>query len=373
MAIACYAVAIGSALYSDLLSLEVLLVAVVAYAYFALVGLFVYRTSDIVRDGRLTKPALVLLLSFAYVLLPAVVFPSPQCVPIQVIGWEMILSAYSYGNDTAKTKQPRSLSECLFFLLVNPTLVFSERGRRVAEPNVNRSAVARCLLGITGIGGYFGLFAAISAFISSRIDEPETASPIFEYYRFVLTYGAYSAMNYFGQSGRASLEIGMMKLLGWHVPERYHYPFLATGPDAFWRRWNIYIGSWARRYIFFPFGLYAKRRARHLPMVVIKAAAVTVTFTAIGFAHDFSRFAARDFTWSHNWLVAFVFFATMLLIWMGLSASIGSFWANSNKSRKRFYQPIVGFVSWLIFMQLLLIMGWIAYSDLSGGIFARCR
>ena len=36
------------------------------------------------------------------------------------------------------------------------------------------------------------------------------------------------------------------------VPENFNWPYLATSPREFWRRWHITLGSWIRDYLYLP-------------------------------------------------------------------------------------------------------------------------
>src|ERR1700730_9647811 len=80
-------------------------------------------------------------------------------------------------------------------------------------------------------------------------------------YKHFLSYGALQALNlYFAHSGLSSIQIGLIRLLRYQIPERYNYPFLAKSPQEFWRRWNIWLASWAKRYLFFPTAFLLRRR-----------------------------------------------------------------------------------------------------------------
>src|SRR5262249_9207892 len=93
------------------------------------------------------------------------------------------------------------------------------------------------------------------------------------------------AAEYSLQSGLASVQLGMLRQFGYQIPERFRYPLMAQDPLDFWRRWNMYVGSWIRRYVFLPMALRL-RRGTHLPAGLAKAAAFLAAFVVIGFLHD---------------------------------------------------------------------------------------
>jgi D-alanyl-lipoteichoic acid acyltransferase DltB (MBOAT superfamily) len=41
-------------------------------------------------------------------------------------------------------------------------------------------------------------------------------------------------------------------LLGIHFPDNFNWPYLATSPRDFWKRWHITLSSWVRDYLYLP-------------------------------------------------------------------------------------------------------------------------
>jgi alginate O-acetyltransferase complex protein AlgI len=71
------------------------------------------------------------------------------------------------------------------------------------------------------------------------------------YIRIYMDFSAYSDM-----------AIGIARLWGLRIPENFHFPFIATSPTAFWRRWHISLSTWIRDYIYIPLGGSSGSRAR---------------------------------------------------------------------------------------------------------------
>jgi alginate O-acetyltransferase complex protein AlgI len=65
---------------------------------------------------------------------------------------------------------------------------------------------------------------------------------------------AFSMQVYFDFSGYTDMAIGMAKLFGFHFPENFRRPYLATSVSDFWRRWHISLSSWLKDYLYIPFG-----------------------------------------------------------------------------------------------------------------------
>lgn len=65
---------------------------------------------------------------------------------------------------------------------------------------------------------------------------------------------AFSLQIYFDFSGYSDMAIGLGKILGFHFPENFNYPFIAKSATEFWRRWHISLGSFFRDYVYIPLG-----------------------------------------------------------------------------------------------------------------------
>ena len=65
---------------------------------------------------------------------------------------------------------------------------------------------------------------------------------------------AYSLQIYFDFSGYSDMTIGLGRILGFHLPENFNYPYIARSITEFWRRWHISLGSWLRDYVYIPLG-----------------------------------------------------------------------------------------------------------------------
>lgn len=226
------------------------------------------------RNGHL---ALFPLLVAVYLAVPALIFPSFASVTFLVFGWHLLLSTYSCVSEGERLGAPAGMREFLFFLFVNPVLVYSERGRRVT---------ARGLGPLGRVGAGCALMGITSAILrpSYEMLRPESHTVVaFATMRVLAEYGAHS--------GLASVRIGLVGLRGWWVPECYRYPLLADSPLDFWRRWNTYFGSWLSRYVLVPLS----RRMGTLAVGVKLPTALFLTFLASGAIHEiYTILANRD-------------------------------------------------------------------------------
>lgn len=222
------------------------------------------------------------------------------------VGWEAMLSAYSFCVDTAGTRP--AFGSYVFFTFVNPAIVYSRRGTVVAPPALNGPGLLRITLGVCALlaSGVIASLADRTALLATGAGAASAANKI--------------ASAYFAYSGLASVQIGFMRQIGVQVPERYPRPYAALSPREFWSRWNTYVGAWVRLYVFRPMAIsLAKARLRHKALG--RAAIIVASFFCIGLLHDFyasfvqQRFALHLTFW-------FVANAIALLTWEALATAL---------------------------------------------------
>jgi hypothetical protein len=257
--------------------------------YYLLVCLGMNRLSRMLGARRITRSAVVVLLFVAFLLIPGVLLPGVAELAFLVVGWELALRAYSYCVETSLPgRAPPPLGESLFFLLVNPTLVYTARGKPVSDPAGARGLV-RSAAGAAVV--FVNLALLTPAVAALRHVKPLSAGPLTAIEIPMLLGLLQFLALYAAHSGLASVQIGAMRQIGWVVPERYRYPFAATSPMDFWRRWNTYFFKWLEAYVYLPLALRAARsHARRWRQLAI----VLVTLVASGLIHDAFSFAGRQ-------------------------------------------------------------------------------
>ncbi len=57
---------------------------------------------------------------------------------------------------------------------------------------------------------------------------------------------------YFDFSAYSHIAIGSARVLGIKFPENFNFPYAATSPRDFWKRWHISLSSWIRDYLYLP-------------------------------------------------------------------------------------------------------------------------
>lgn len=83
-----------------------------------------------------------------------------------------------------------------------------------------------------------------------------------------------SALAFTGQiygdfSGYTDIALGSAALVGFHIPDHFNLPYLATSPVDFWKRWHISLSSWLRDYLYIPLGGDRSHRYRNLMLTML--------------------------------------------------------------------------------------------------------
>lgn len=72
----------------------------------------------------------------------------------------------------------------------------------------------------------------------------------------------YSLQLYLDFQGYSLMAIGVGRMLGFHLPENFRYPYISRSMTEFWRRWHKSLGMWFRDYVYIPLGGNRKGKAR---------------------------------------------------------------------------------------------------------------
>ncbi|WP_437693927.1 MBOAT family O-acyltransferase [Sorangium sp. So ce176] len=256
--------------------IERLAVLCAALGYWVLAAALV---AALVRAGawrRVPAPAALILVAAVWLAAPAALLTGPARAAVVLAGVDGMFSIYSLVRDG----DPRTpLRDSLFFLLVDPTLVLSQRARRVAAPGLRRRDAARLALGVAAVAASVALALAAAPLLSGPRGLAVEA-PL--YARAMAIAGIMALSFYAGHSGVASIQIALLSMLGFRVGERYVFPLAATSPRDFWRRWNVHLGQWLRRYAYIP---CVRSLGRRVPVPVADAIAVLAAFGLCGVLH----------------------------------------------------------------------------------------
>jgi hypothetical protein len=330
--------------------LERLIAGSCAQLYIVLLAPLVHRSADLFSAGRITKPAAFGGMAALFLVVPAVLLPPVLSMPFLTLGWEAMLAATSYTLEGRTERARPTLRDCVFFLVVDPTLVYVARGSRLDEGGLDRRALGRIALGI----GAMACAIALALLGARAVLDVLSGAPA---YALFVAHGVYFFVGrYAALSGLASVQLGAMRLLGYRVPERYRYPFLATSPSDFWQRWNTYVGGWFQRYMLVPLALELRARAPFAGKHGATLSAIA-TLLAIGAFHDFFTYlgALRA---AFGGIAGFSCAALAMVTWMlagSLWRKLSAHLAISNHAAE---PKLVAFISRLATVHVAFMMAW---------------
>lgn len=102
------------------------------------------------------------------------------------------------------------------------------------------------------IGFFKKIFVADNcAIIANHVFDPQTSlnAPW-----AILGAIAFAFQIYGDFSGYTDIARGSALLFGFRLSQNFHFPYFATGPSDFWRRWHITLSTWFRDYVYIPLG-----------------------------------------------------------------------------------------------------------------------
>lgn len=70
----------------------------------------------------------------------------------------------------------------------------------------------------------------------------------------MLASGFFAVQIYCDFSGYTDVARGIGKILGFHFPSNFRWPYFSHNLQEFWRRWHITLFSWIRDYVYIPLG-----------------------------------------------------------------------------------------------------------------------
>ena len=146
------------------------------------------------------------------------------------------------------------LAYCLFIpcLPCSPFMTyqdFSQQSAQAVRPGPRQVGYGLYRMGL-GVVRLMGAAAVMMCYSSKAFVTPLGFSPA-ELWRAAIGFylGLYLVLSFY-----ADLARGYGMLLGIRVPENFDRPLWSPNMLEFWRRWNIAMIAWFRRYLYFPLG-----------------------------------------------------------------------------------------------------------------------
>ena len=74
---------------------------------------------------------------------------------------------------------------------------------------------------------------------------------------------------YYDFSGYSDMAIGLGRILGFHFPENFRYPYCSRSVTEFWRRWHMTLGALFRDYVYIPLGGHRTGKLRWMGNILL--------------------------------------------------------------------------------------------------------
>ena len=140
-------------------------------------------------------------------------------------------------------------------------------------------------------------------------------------------------------SGYSDIAIGAALILGFKVPQNFNFPFFATSPAEFWRRWHISLSTWVRDYVFLPMVINNKKSRLRI------FSSLFTTMFLIGIWHGAG--------WN------FVIFGIIHGLYVGIEASIRSMFPSLRNNS--FLKSRLGKIISILTTQYLIFLSFLAF------------
>jgi len=140
-------------------------------------------------------------------------------------------------------------------------------------------------------------------------------------------------------SGYSDIAIGAALILGFKVPQNFNFPFFATSPAEFWRRWHISLSTWVRDYVFLPMVINNKKSRLRI------FSSLFTTLFLIGIWHGAG--------WN------FVIFGIIHGLYVGIEASIRSMFPSLRNNS--FLKSRLGKIISILMTQYLIFLSFLAF------------
>lgn len=150
---------------------------------------------------------------------------------------------------------------------------------------------------------------------------------------------AYSVQIYCDFAGYTDMALASGLLLGIRLPRNFQWPYLATNPAEFWRRWHITLSHWLRDYVYLA--LPGIRRRGALPVY----GGLLLTMLVCGLWHGSTLPFA---VWGIYW-------GALMLVYRLMQAHLERWWKSA---------PVPGWamtVAAVAMMQALTAIGWVFF------------
>lgn len=232
-------------------------------------------------------------------------------------------------------------------LIAGPIVRYSDVDRELNDRKYNLDAAADgARRFVIGLAKKVLLADTAGALWEQIKDVPREQSSVLALWLGIILY---AFQIYFDFSGYSDMGIGLGKILGFHFPENFNYPYISRSITEFWRRWHITLSTWFKEYVYIPLGGNRHGTAR-----------LVLNLLVVWFLTGFWHGAAWNFVlWGLYYFVLLVAEKLFLKKWLDRMPSVLS----------HAYSLFFILIGWLIFYFKPDFGGWSAFSSYFFGMF----
>ena len=195
-------------------------------------------------------------------------------LPVGISFYTFQILSYTIDVYRGNLTPSKSLKEFSFFVTFFPQLIagpilrasnflpqIREKFTDLNSKNLKQSLIQNPNLKFGFTLMLFGFFKKMffADNIAPFVDEIFLNPVGLDSFTIILGTIAFGIQLYCDFSGYTDIAIGAAFILGFKIPKNFNFPFFATSPSEFWRRWHISLSSWVKDYVFFPLVLNNKK------------------------------------------------------------------------------------------------------------------
>ena len=165
-----------------------------------------------------------------------------------------VCHAVSYVTDIhrGEAAAPRNPAHAMAYLLLFPFLVagplvrFRDVSAHLAARRVGMAAFAYGVRRFTiGLAKVWLIAQTLAPAADLAFSMP---ADVLDAAHAWLGLACFTLQIYFALSGYADMALGLGRMLGFRLPEHFHWPYAADSLHGFWRRWSITLVAWLEAY-----------------------------------------------------------------------------------------------------------------------------
>ena len=275
-------------------------------------------------------------------------------LPVGISFYTFQSMSYTIDIYRGKLEPSKSLGEFALFVAFFPQLVagpilrasnfLPQLREKISEINSNmnlkqilvQSASLKLGITIMAFGFFKKMFFADN--LAPFVDELFFNPIGLESFAIILGTIGFGIQLYCDFSGYSDIAIGAALILGFKIPANFNFPFFATSPTEFWRRWHISLSTWVRDYVFYPMLNFKKSKLRLF-------ASVFTTLFLIGIWHGAG--------WN------FVIFGIIHGLYVGIETAIRSVFPSLRNNS--FLKSRLGKIISILTTQYLIFLSFLAF------------